>query len=192
MRLATKQLSLLVTLAALFAAGASPSSALPVINGGFDTGNLSGWTATGQTGATPVSTYVHSGSHGAYFFSGTLSQTIATIAGASYDLSFWVKSLSGGPNSYSVVWDGNVIFSGNNAGGFGFTEFETTVLATSASTALTFGFSSGLSTWALDDVELVQIASVAVAEPATAGLLMPSLLALGLLAPFAGRRAQKA
>lgn len=192
MRLATKQLSLLLALAALFVAGASPSSALPLINGGFETGNLSGWTATGQTGATPVSAYVHSGSYGAYFFSGTLSQTIATTAGASYDLSFWVKSFSGGPNSFSVAWDGDVIFSGVNTGGFGFTEYDTTVLATSASTVLTFGFYSGVSTWALDDVEVVQIASVAVPEPATAGLLLPGLLALGLLAPFVSRRAQKA
>src|ERR1700760_359082 len=73
-----------------------------VINGSFESGDFSGWTLAG-TDVLPGgndnyygvdSVDAHTGAYGAYFgpVGGVLnlSQTIATIPGASYEVSFWL------------------------------------------------------------------------------------------------------
>src|SRR5271154_5839081 len=76
-----------------------------VSNCGFEDGDFTGWTITGNT-ANPGDNYygvdafdANSGNFGAYmsqdFFNGTspvdLSQTLATSPGGNYDITFWLE-----------------------------------------------------------------------------------------------------
>src|SRR5579859_6126129 len=88
----------------------------PIIqNGGFETGDFTGWTQTGNTNYTFVGSdpiYVHSGNYGAVFAPvgslGFISQTVATVPGQKYSLSFWLNSPDGQtPNECQVSWNGS-------------------------------------------------------------------------------------
>jgi hypothetical protein len=98
METSMKQLSLLgVAAAALIGASSVASAANLVVNGGFETGDFTGWTQSGDTSSTFVeSFFVHSGNFAATFgpiFSlGFLSQTLTTTAGTGYTISFWFAS----------------------------------------------------------------------------------------------------
>ncbi len=100
------------------AASASASTNL-VVNGGFETGDFSGWTLSGNLGYTFVSSSPnnpHSGSYaaqlGAVGSDDILSQTISTKSGILYNLSFWhiYDPLALPPGDFSVEWDGDTIY----------------------------------------------------------------------------------
>ncbi|HEY3915423.1 MAG TPA: carbohydrate binding domain-containing protein, partial [Verrucomicrobiae bacterium] len=86
-----------------------------VQNGGFETGDFTGWTLSGNTEYTTVSTrYVHSGSYGASLGPsntlGYISQTLSTSPGQRYALSLWLENPSGQqPTEFQVLWNGTVI-----------------------------------------------------------------------------------
>src|SRR5262249_2874481 len=67
----------------------------PITNGGFETGNFTGWTQGGTTGNTGVAANTpHTGTFAAFLgpvgSDGTLSQNVATTPGQQYVLSFWL------------------------------------------------------------------------------------------------------
>lgn len=169
-----------------------------VTNGGFETGSFSGWTVA-STSCTGVGSNIgtgnpgclnailsdpgpHSGSYAAYLGSGspdTLTQNLNTVAGASYNVSFWLASTEcngnqgcGGlgntaPNSFAVSFGGNTLYSQADLPAFGYQEFTfTNVLATGPTTALTFTFSNVPVDFILDDVSVQ-----AVPEPSSMMLL---------------------
>ena len=140
----------------------SPNFGL-VQNGGFETGDFTGWTQSGNTSYTSLttgSTYAHSGTYGAQlgpaYSLGYLSQTIPTTVGASYLLSFWLNSPDGlTPNEFLVSWNGNILFDQINLTALGWTNLQFMVTATGTSTVLQFGFRDDPTSLGLDDISVV-------------------------------------
>ena len=183
--------------AALLAASslclAMPSAQANLItNGGFETGNFSGWVQGGSLDFFEVGAVAsHSGTYGAFFGSedpadpNILTQTFATTSGQSYTLAYWLKQYASfGGMSFSASidnWVSTLGDFGNEA--FDWTEKSYSFVATSATTTLGFKAFNGPSFWYLDDVSVD--ASV-VPEPGTL-----ALLALGAAFLRTSRRARK-
>ena len=134
---------------------------LVVQNGGFETGDFTSWTPSGNTGFTYVdNNFVHSGNFGArlgpFGSLGFLSQTLPTVAGQSYLLSAWLDSPDGQiTNNFLVSWNGTTIFSRTNLSKTGWTNLQFIVTATSSSTVLKFGFRNDPAYLGLDDVSVM-------------------------------------
>jgi hypothetical protein len=150
-----------LALVVLCAIGASPSLAQElVINGGFETGDLTGWSASPNVYVT-CNGFSHSGSCNAVLKETvSLSQTIATTPGASYSLDFWYDDVVG-PSSLSVSWDGSVVFQETNTSQGFYSEANLPSLAaTGTFTTLQFDHSGTGSGLNLDDVSVVENVSV--------------------------------
>lgn len=160
-----------------------------VVNGGFETGDFTGWTVNDPSVLGPFtnvgqnSLFAHSGSHyanlGAEGVLGTISQNVSTIAGDNYTLSFWLANDSGAPpNEFDVFWNGAEVLNLVNQPVQLYTLYSFNVSATSASTPLVFQYRNDDDFFRLDDVSAT-VASVP--EPATSLLLLLALGAGGLV-----------
>ena len=139
-----------------------------VVNGGFETGDFTGWTETQNLGATFVSpSYAHSGNDGAALGAvgsdNSLAQTLSTVAGATYDVSFdhMYRPDAGPVGDFSVLWDGNAIYSQdstNPPSPQNWTQYDFTVTGTGSDT-LTFLSRQDPSYQGLDDVSVTQVSS---------------------------------
>jgi hypothetical protein len=166
-----------------------------IVNGGFETGDFTGWTQSGffidttnpnsgvydaSTGCSGASCTTVGDPNSAYLY-----QDVATTVGTTYDLSFFYNSgqvptfgsellvLWGDPTapSLSTVVDFvNVDTSGAYA------EYSGTVTATSVTSQLDFLGRQDLDFYYLDDVSLTAPTTSAVPEPRALPLLAASLL----------------
>ncbi len=130
-----------------------------VVNGGFETGDFTGWTHGGNTGFTSVTTgfYAHSGMFGASLgpvgSDGLLSQSIQTITGKPYIVSFALNNASG-PNDFSASWNGTTFFSQINVPANQWQVLSFTEVGTGGPVTLQFAFRNDPSFLALDDVSV--------------------------------------
>lgn len=173
-----------------------PASANIVANGGFETEDFSGWTQINDTSFTEVTCADFGGASPpeglcqAFFGpldpgGGGIIQTLATVAGASYNLSFQLGNLGGPPNTFGVFWDGaflDPIFV--DLAPFPYDQGSATLVASSSATELGFIFFHQPSYWLLDAVS-VTAAVVAVPAP---GAMLPLAAGLALLGGLAARR----
>jgi PKD repeat protein len=134
-----------------------------VQNGGFETGNFSDWTFPDGEFSVDVSgnpRFVHSGHYGADLYPSTLgymAQTLTTVPGQSYLLSFWLNSDGRTPNEFQVFWNGDAIMDLVNIASNDWANFQFGVTATGASTVLEFGYQDQPSDLGLDDIGVTAI-----------------------------------
>jgi Pro-kumamolisin, activation domain/Viral BACON domain len=150
--------------------------ALQAGNAGFETGDFSDWSASGQAANNFVDSidastfngvsalpgiddalFVHSGIYGAFLGQtrslGSLSQTLATVPGQRYQLSLWLDNpASGLPNEFQVLWDGASLFDQTNLGPFAWTNLQYVVTATGTNAVLQLRFRNDQAAFGLDDI----------------------------------------
>jgi hypothetical protein len=158
-------------------------------NCGFETGDFTGWTLSGNTSFTGVTAGPFDGfvaNSGTYFAFlgpigslGFLSQTLATTPGAAYNISFFLVSDGATPNEFDVEWGGATVFDATNIPSTGGTYVLTSipVVATSSSTTVSFSFQNNPGYLALDDTSVVP---ASVPEPSSILLLTSVFGAIGL------------
>lgn len=127
----------------------SKAHADSIVNGGFETGDFTGWTLGGDL-SDPTTYGVdgsdpYTGNYAAYFGPYntpiTLSQTFATVTGQSYLVSYALQSEDGTEgNSFSATFGNTTLQSLENAPPFPYQLETFTVAASSSTTTLTFGF----------------------------------------------------
>jgi hypothetical protein len=130
-----------------------------VANCGFETGDFTSWTRSGDSGFTSIDAIAaHSGSFGLNIGPtgglGFIAQNLATKAGGSYSLCYWLANLGGPANRFQVSWGGTIIRDDSNLSVFPYTQSCIDVVAPSDSTELKFGFLQVPSFFHFDDVSV--------------------------------------
>ena len=183
---------------AALAAGSTAAKADMIVNGGFETGDTTGWTIndpTTNTGAIESGSSdsagiitAHSGkwllglgNSSSQYPYGTVSQTIADHAGDALTLSYWFFTQGGTPNYFDATWNGATLAGSviQNADAMGWTQFIYAVTATGSDTLL-FHEQNVPNFSGLDDVSLNAPPQRGVPEPTALSLLGLALTALGL------------
>lgn len=167
-----------------------------VANGDFETGVFAPqWTTVPGGGFDQVckagdpigaaTCIVHGGLYAMSFGLGgatdTMSQSIPTVPGTKYVVSFWVANdnpTGAGVTTFVASWNGSPIYSlPSPQPSFGYRQVNVTVTATASSTPLAFTAQHDPSQWFLDDVTVTAF----VPSPAVPTLSQWSLLMLLLL-----------
>ena len=151
---------------AYITSGGGASNVSLVQNGGFETGDLTGWTLTPassgslfEVGSSPIAP--HSGNYAAQFgatayIPDSISQTLATVPGDTYSLSYWLNhNETDAENDFQVSWAGNVVQNLSNVSAFDWTNYTFTETATSTATVLQFSGYEVPAYFALDDVSVI-------------------------------------
>ena len=172
-----------LTVALAFAPAARAAT---VVNGDFETGDFSGWTLFGDLGDGFVgvdSLAPQAGTYGAYFgpngATAGISQLVDTIAGAAYDVSFWLKAEAEAngvatPSSFAFSWAGTPVIRLTNQPAGNYVRYSSQVLASTALTSISFTFRNDPAFFDLDSVAIV----TSVPEPSSVILLAAGNLAI--------------
>lgn len=151
-----------------------------VTNGGFETGDFSGWVKSG-TYMYVTSNYKYDGKYaadiGTYKTYGTLTQTnILTDPGMAYNLSFYLASSGGANTDFQAVVNGVLLFDLKNAGWQPYTFYDFTFTAGQSPSELVFYERNDPGAFHLDDVSVAPVP-----EPSTFILIGAGLLGVGFL-----------
>jgi opacity protein-like surface antigen len=139
----------------------APASAAELVtNGGFEQDFL-GWIFTPELNVNVNPSAAHSGDKSTVFLTypgetGLLSQTLSTVAGQDYTLSFWIAFATSDPASSALnfYWDGDKVASFQNNPTIDYVHISHVLTATSDSTDLTFLGFSDLGIIVLDDISV--------------------------------------
>jgi len=160
---------LILLLAVLFPL---PVSATIIVNGTFETGDLTGWTQTGETFATAACLAgtdfygrpctAHSGQFALAYGPpnpGAFFQVLTTQPGHTYRLDFYLRNDNygqGAANSLSVLWDGVTVLALANDPDHDYQEFFIGgLLATTAATTLQFDVVNVPGAFFIDDLDVL-------------------------------------
>lgn len=165
-----------LALAALFLVAASATQAQELVtNGGFETGDLTGFTAGGGNFVTSNSVIVHSGAFGLEYIAvgsdSPLSQTLTTTPGDTETITFWQHQLNGTPNEVTLDFGGVRLLTLTDLPLGPWTEYTATAIATSNSTVLTLGLRQDPGASGIDDISVIQSAPLSTPEPGSIALL---------------------
>lgn len=154
--------------ASLIAAAATPVFAGELVfNGGFETGNFSGWSVPPNIPNVSHFRVSSSGNaHGGEYWAGLastnlqfISQVLPTQAGQDYELSFWVRTPGPLPNSpLTVRWEGQ--FALSVPGPFQtlpWTQYTIPIHANIGGSFLEFGQAVFPGEWNIDDISVVPV-----------------------------------
>jgi hypothetical protein len=189
----SKALTVFAVMSVALLGGLHEASATPIVtNGDFETGDLSGWTASGNLTGGEGGVYYgvsdgiqNSGTFGAYFGPVssplTLSQTLIVAPSTSYTVSFFLSQNSFGSPGYSNLFaasfNGTSLVSElnapNSAGYQGFT-FVVNTAASANSGVLSFDFQNDDDYFYFDDVSVTPN-SVLTPEPSSMGLFLAGI-----------------
>ena len=139
-----------------------------VQNGGFETGDYTGWSRSGNTGGSAYTSvandvaFVHSGAFGLKTgpsgSSGYLAEVLQTTPGQSYLLSFWlVNPITGSGQQFNVSWNGTNVYGVTNPPVWTWTNFNFVVTAIGPNSTLQFAFQNEPDYFGLDDVSVTPI-----------------------------------
>lgn len=176
----------------LLASTSVPSLANLVVNGSFESGDFTGWTQVNDTSFTGVDcsgVIATDGVCGAFFGpldpgGGGIIQSITTVAGGVYNLSFDLQNDGPPPNAFGLFWDGSFVGIDFDVDMFPYATFTAQLTASGTSTDLGFIFYHEPSFWDLDNITL----NAAVPEPASWAMMIAGF---GLVGGAARRRVAK-
>jgi len=168
-----------VVAAAFFAAlPADSARADLIVNGGFETGDFTGWSVEPASAgsAVGVTTVAGSGSSQSVYFAAyelvpdSFFQTVSSVAGKSYALSFQLRNDFVDDDFFQVLWEGSVVTEMSPVAhpDGSWRQYTFQVTATTPGSELRFSAYDLLGYIYLDDVSLVEVA--AVPSPASAAL----------------------
>ena len=160
-----------------------------IVNGGFETGNFTGWTRGGDyhltdvTFSVPLETHTGTGAAvlgtdlGTAAIAGSLGQSISPSPGETYTFSFWLRN-NDGAAEFHAYWNGTELLSLHPDGAFVWTPYSFTVVGPATfSDPTLFVFKNSTDFLYLDDVSLT-----AVPEPAAlAGAAVMGLSAISFV-----------